>query len=179
MAWGVGVVGEPQAHAGIAVVEGGELFQQRQVQRRLADPHEEGAGLQGAVPLDLLLPQAQLLIGRGHPLIEPFPLRRQGDAPVGADEELAAQGLLQVVHAAGDVGLVVLQHLGCPGEAAALGHIVEKAVVVIGDGHGTLLSGKGRNWCKEKLRKTYKNHIATIRKIPFTPVFFPSIIRNR
>ena len=88
-------------------MKSGELVQQQEMQGNLVGADGDGAGIQAAVPLDLLLSQAQLLVGHRHPQEQPPPLGRQGDALVGADKELAPQLLLQVVHAPGDVGLVV------------------------------------------------------------------------
>ena len=54
---------------------------------------------------------------------------------VGADKQLAAQILLQIVHAAGNVGLVVAQSFGGLGKALVLGNIVKNAVIIVGNSH--------------------------------------------
>ena len=54
---------------------------------------------------------------------------------VGADKQLAAQILFQIVHAAGNVGLVVAQSLGGLGKAFVLGNIVKNAVIIVGNSH--------------------------------------------
>jgi len=61
--------------------------------------------------------------------------RSQGDAVVGADKQLAAQILLQIVHAAGNVGLVIAQSFGGLGKALVLGNIVKNAVIIVGNSH--------------------------------------------
>ena len=68
----------------------GQLVQQEQMQGRLTDGDGDDAGVQTAIPADLILRQPELLIGHGDPAVEPFALRRQRDAPVGAGEQLAA-----------------------------------------------------------------------------------------
>ena len=99
--WG-GVVGNAEMNAGLGAVKSGKPIQQEQMQGGFAGGNGDAAGFQTAIPADLALTQPQLLKRSGSPPIKPQPFRRQGNAAVGADEELAAQVLLQIVHAAGD-----------------------------------------------------------------------------
>ena len=70
----------------------------------------------------------------GGTAVKALSFRSQRNAVVSADKQLAPQVLFQVVHAAGDIGLVVAQGLGGPGEALVLGNIVKNAVIVVRDG---------------------------------------------
>ena len=49
---------------------------------------------------------------------------------VGADKQLAAQILLQIVHAAGNVGLIIIQDVCCFGKAFVLADKIENAVII-------------------------------------------------
>ena len=128
---GGGVVGDAEMNAGVELVESGKPFQQDQMQSGFAGGNGDAAGFQTAIPADLVLTQPQLLKRSGSPPIKPQPLRRQGNTAVGADEELAAQALLQIVHAAGDIGLVITQYLRSSCKAFALGDIVKNAVIIV------------------------------------------------
>ena len=67
--------------------------------------------------------------GHGGAAVKPLAFRGQRDAMVGTDEQLAAQILLQVVHAAGNVGLVIAQHPRRAGKVLVFCHIVKDLVV--------------------------------------------------
>ena len=158
---GGGLVGDAQVHPRVLRPENGQLVQQDHMQGRLAGADGQRPALQAAVPADLLLAQLQLLHRRRHPPVEPLALGRQGDALVGAVEQLAPQLLLQVFHAAGDVGLVVLQQLGRPCKTAALGHHIKNTVIIVVDGHRKF-SLYFMNYALSAIQKLYCKHINKI-----------------
>ena len=128
-----GIVRHAQVHARVLPVKGREAVEQNQVQRRFARADRDRAAFEAAIVAQLLLAGAKLLVGHGDVRVQAPALGRERHAAVRAHEELAAQLLLEVVHAARDVRLVVVQRLGRPRKAAVLRHKVKNTVVIVGD----------------------------------------------
>ena len=132
---GGGVVVHLEPDAGVLGVEGLQLFQQVDVQGRLAGADGHAAVFQAGAGRQLLLRHLDLGHGGCNVLIQVLPFRRQLDAPVGADEQGAVGLLFQAVHGPGHVGLAVAQGVGRPGEVLVLGNIIEDLVVFKVDVH--------------------------------------------
>ena len=81
----------------------------------------------------LLFPNTQLFKSQGNVFVELAAFRRKCDPLVGAEKKSAFQLLLQVVHTAGDIWLVVVKSSCCLGKALILGYIIKDPVVVVSD----------------------------------------------
>ena len=89
--------------------------------------------LQLSVLADLLLTNGKLFKCQGNVFIKLASLRCKCDSFVGAEKERTFQLLLQVVHTAGDIWLVVVKSSCCLGKALILGYIIKDPVVVVSD----------------------------------------------
>ena len=116
-----------------------QLFREIDVQGRFRGADADGPMLQGGTGAQLFLRVLDLHCRRGNTGVEQLPLWRQGDTPVGADEEHAVELTFQPVHGVGDVGLVVAQHTGRLGEILIFCYIVKDFVVFPIHIHGELL----------------------------------------
>ena len=76
-----------------------------------------------------------MLEGQGNVGVQLLPLRRQPRAPVGADEQLAAQRRFQVLDGPRNVGLVAAQDFRRLGKALISGRVVKNPIAVIADIH--------------------------------------------
>ena len=132
---GGGIVGDPQVDPRIPPVKRVKAVQKGQMERGFAGGNGNAAGPQTAIRPEFTFAKAQLFKGYGSTAVKSLAFRGQGDAMVGADKQLAAQILLQVVHAAGNVGLVIAQSFGGLGKALVLGNIVKNAVIIVGNSH--------------------------------------------
>ena len=89
--------------------------------------------LQFSVLANLLLTDRKLFKSQGNVFVELAAFRRKCDSLVGAEKERTFQLLLQVVHTAGDIWLVVVKSSCCLGKALILGYIIKDPVVVVSD----------------------------------------------
>ena len=127
---GRGVVEDPDGDAREVRLEDGQLRQQQYPERGLRCGNADLTALQVHLPEQLLLAGFQLLIGHRHMLIELLPVGRETDTPVSPDHKLAAQLRLQIVHAAGNVGLIVVQHLRRLGKASVRSHVIKNPIII-------------------------------------------------
>ena len=123
------MVRDAQPDAGVLGVEVPQLFGEVDVQGRLGGADADGTVLQRGAGAQLLLGVLDLHRRRCNAGIEHLALRRQGHAPVGADEQHTVQLAFQPVHRVGDVGLVVAQHPRRLGEILVFCNIIEDLVV--------------------------------------------------
>ena len=120
-------------------MEPAEHVQQQSVKGHLAGADIYAARLETAAVGQQFLPLLQMRNGRRHVLIQPLSLFRQGDTPIGAGDEAAAQLVLQIVHHPGDIGLAAHYGRGRPGEIFVFRHVVKAAVVLVIDRHNPAL----------------------------------------
>ena len=71
----------------------------------------------------------------GSMAIKKFPLRGQGDTPVGTKKKRTAQRLLQQVNGPGHIGLTAVQSRRSLGQIPVFGGVVKHPVVVKRDIH--------------------------------------------
>ena len=114
---------------GVLGVESPQLFGKVDVQGRLGGADADGSVFQRGAGTQLFLGVLDLHRRRRDAGIEHLALRRQGHAPVGADEQHAVQLAFQPVHRVGDVGLVVAQHPRGLGKVLVFRYIIENFVV--------------------------------------------------
>ena len=110
-----------------------QLFQKDQTQGIFAGTDGNQTMLQLTVLADLLLTDGKLLKSQGNVFIKLAAFRCKCDSFVGAEKERTFQLLLQVVHTAGDIWLVVVKSSCCLGKALILGYIIENSIVVVSD----------------------------------------------
>ena len=127
------MVEEAQANMGILLAEQLQLFQKDQTQGIFAGTDGNQTMLQLTVLADLLLTDGKLLKSQGNVFIKLAAFRCKCDSLVGAEKESTFQLLLQVVHTAGDIWLVVVKSSCCLGKALILGYIIENSIVVVSD----------------------------------------------
>ena len=127
------MVEEAQANMGILLAEQLQLFQKDQTQGIFAGADGNQTMFQLSVLADLLLTDGQLLKSQGNVFIKLAAFRCKCDSLVGAEKESTFQLLLQVVHTAGDIWLVVVKSSCCLGKALILGYIIENSIVVVSD----------------------------------------------
>ena len=127
------MVEEAQAHMRILLAEQLQLFQKDQTQGIFAGTDGNQTMLQLTVLADLLLTDGKLLKSQGNVFIKLAAFRCKCDSLVGAEKESTFQLLLQVVHTAGDIWLVVVKSSCCLGKALILGYIIENSIVVVSD----------------------------------------------
>ena len=127
------MVEEAQAHMGILLAEQLQLFQKDQTQGIFAGADGNQTMLQLSVLADLLLADGQLLKSQGNVFIKLAAFRCKCDSLVGAEKERTFQLLLQVVHTACDIWLVVVKSPCGLGETLILGYIIKDPVVVVSD----------------------------------------------
>ena len=127
------MVEEAQANMGILLAEQLQLFQKDQTQGIFAGTDGNQTMFQLSVLADLLLTDGQLLKCQGNVFIKLASLRGKCDSLVGSEKESTFQLLLQVVHTAGDIWLVVVKSPCCLGETLILGYIIKDPVVVVSD----------------------------------------------
>ena len=112
-------------NAGISGFERLEDRQHEAMQSDLADGDGHAAAFQARVFRYFRLTLSDLIKCRFHVNKQLFPLRGKRNSSVGANQQLAAQFRLQVVHGAGDVRLIVSQYGGRLSEAAIFSNIIE------------------------------------------------------
>lgn len=95
----------------IGLMKPAELGQKDSLQGGFVGPDGHRAVLQTLVAGKLGLTHLQLLVGQSHMGKQLFSLRGQRDPTVGTDHQSAAQLLLQIVHAARNIGLTAHQSL--------------------------------------------------------------------
>ena len=117
----------------ILLAEQFQLFQKDQTQGIFAGTDGNQTMLQLTVLADLLLTDGKLLKSQGNVFIKLAAFRCKCDSLVGAEKERTFQLLLQVVHTAGDIWLVVVKSSCCLGKALILGYIIKDPVVVVSD----------------------------------------------
>ena len=117
----------------ILLAEQFQLFQKDQTQGIFAGTDGNQTMLQLTVLADLLLTDGKLLKSQGNVFIKLAAFRCKCDSLVGAEKESTFQLLLQVVHTAGDIWLVVVKSSCCLGKALILGYIIENSIVVVSD----------------------------------------------
>ena len=127
------MVKEAQANMGILLAEQLQLFQKDQTQGIFAGADGNQTMLQLSVLADFPLADGQLLKSQGNVFIKLAAFRCKCDSLVGAEKESTFQLLLQVVHTAGDIWLVVVKSSCCLGKALILGYIIENSIVVVSD----------------------------------------------
>ena len=71
--------------------------------------------------------------------IQTLALRGKGNSTVSTDEQLTVQFTLQDIHAAGNVGLIIIQDFCCFGKAFVLADKIENAVIIKVDQDSRLL----------------------------------------
>ena len=91
------VAGNADAHAGIALAEAAQHGKQEAVQRIFADGDGHDALLHGPVERELAPSGLHMRVRSFNVGKEFFAFRRERHAAVGADEERAAERLLQLV----------------------------------------------------------------------------------
>ena len=124
------MVRDAQPDAGVLGVKAPQPLRQVDVQRGLGGADADRAVGKAGTGAQLLLGILDLHGGGGDAGVKVLALRRQRDAPIGADEQHAMQLVFQLVHHVGDVGLVAAQHAGSLGKVLVLGHVVKDFVVV-------------------------------------------------
>ena len=127
------MVKEAQANMGILLAEQLQLFQKDQTQGIFTGTDGNQAMLQLPVLSYLLFPNTQLFKSQGNVFVELAAFRCKSDSFVGAEKKSTFQFLLQVVHTAGDIWLVVMKSPCCLGKTFILGYIIKDAVVVVSD----------------------------------------------
>ena len=127
------MVKEAQANMGILLAEQLQLFQKDQTQGIFTGTDGNQAMLQLPVLSYLLFPNTQLFKSQGNVFIKLAAFWCKCDSFVGAEKERTFQLLLQVVHTAGDIWLVVVKSSCCLGKALILGYIIKDPVVVVSD----------------------------------------------
>ena len=127
------MVKEAQANMGILLAEQLQLFQKDQTQGIFTGTDGNQAMLQLPVLSYLLFPNTQLFKSQGNVFVELAAFRCKCDPLVGAEKERTFQLLLQVVHTAGDIWLVVVKSSCCLGKALILGYKIKDPVVVVSD----------------------------------------------
>ena len=71
--------------------------------------------------------------------VELLAFRSQFRSPVGADKQCTAKLPLQIIHGAGNIGLVVHQNRSRSCEAFVFGNVVKDTVIIVCNIHKMLL----------------------------------------
>ena len=127
------MVEKAQAYMRILLTEQLQLFQKDQTQGIFTGTDGNQAMLQLPVLSYLLFPNTQLFKSQGNVFVELAAFRRKCDPLVGAEKKSAFQLLLQIVHTACDIWLVVMKSPCCLGKTFILGYKIKDPVVVVSD----------------------------------------------